>query len=315
MARDSCLARVTTGVAVGGAVGGAVGAVYGAYEAIRYKTGLLAVRHYSVTEMIAVVSAVCTSCNCRQQRLSPLSKECFYLLATAMSYHGNNLSSLGLCKEYSCTNAQRSLGVLTFLCIFLVKDPLQGPVVACGMPEMAMIVAITDPSFLLGRLLDWCGDLDKRSCDCLVALYGSVSEAPKILIETFNTGFSGLGVDSKSINKPWHAPWLSQQPVMLREGVPNATVGVLAIVVAVAAIVRDILSKVPARPWDSEPDLQQVVELSLVAYLPSMHTSRDGYGVPGLMKIRYIGQTTLGSAAIFGLFLGAGSLIHCGKSY
>ncbi|KAF7154171.1 hypothetical protein RHSIM_Rhsim01G0194500 [Rhododendron simsii] len=37
--------------------------------------------------------------------------------------------------------------------------------------------------------------------------------------------------------------------------------------------------------------------------------------VPGLLKIRYIGQTTLGSAAIFGLFLGAGSLIHCGKSY
>ncbi|XP_075669845.1 uncharacterized protein LOC142639571 [Castanea sativa] len=39
------------------------------------------------------------------------------------------------------------------------------------------------------------------------------------------------------------------------------------------------------------------------------------FKVPGLMKIRYIGQTTLGSAAIFGLFLGAGSLIHCGKSY
>ncbi|KAG8388953.1 hypothetical protein BUALT_Bualt02G0178900 [Buddleja alternifolia] len=37
--------------------------------------------------------------------------------------------------------------------------------------------------------------------------------------------------------------------------------------------------------------------------------------VPGVMKIRYIGQTTLGSAAVFGLFLGAGSLIHCGKSY
>ncbi|KAJ6702930.1 hypothetical protein OIU85_028948 [Salix viminalis] len=35
MARDSCLARVTAGVAVGGAVGGAVGAVYGTYEAIR----------------------------------------------------------------------------------------------------------------------------------------------------------------------------------------------------------------------------------------------------------------------------------------
>ncbi|KAJ7965007.1 reactive oxygen species modulator 1 [Quillaja saponaria] len=39
------------------------------------------------------------------------------------------------------------------------------------------------------------------------------------------------------------------------------------------------------------------------------------YKVPGLLKIRHIGQMTLGSAAIFGLFLGAGSLIHCGKSY
>ncbi|KAG0452813.1 hypothetical protein HPP92_025477 [Vanilla planifolia] len=39
------------------------------------------------------------------------------------------------------------------------------------------------------------------------------------------------------------------------------------------------------------------------------------YKVPGLLKIRHIGQTTLGSAAVFGLFLGAGSLIHCGKSY
>jgi len=39
------------------------------------------------------------------------------------------------------------------------------------------------------------------------------------------------------------------------------------------------------------------------------------YKIPGAMKIRYVGQTTLGSAAIFGLFLGAGSLIHCGKSY
>jgi DNA-binding transcriptional regulator WhiA len=37
--------------------------------------------------------------------------------------------------------------------------------------------------------------------------------------------------------------------------------------------------------------------------------------VPGLLKLRVIGQNTLGSAAIFGLFLGAGSLIHCGKSY
>ncbi|KAJ7013132.1 hypothetical protein NC653_002987 [Populus alba x Populus x berolinensis] len=37
MARDSCLARITAGVAVGGAIGGAVGAVYGTYEAVRYK--------------------------------------------------------------------------------------------------------------------------------------------------------------------------------------------------------------------------------------------------------------------------------------
>ncbi|KAJ0244312.1 hypothetical protein HA466_0189670 [Hirschfeldia incana] len=37
------------------------------------------------------------------------------------------------------------------------------------------------------------------------------------------------------------------------------------------------------------------------------------FRVPGLMKIRYVGQTTMGSAAIFGLFLGVGSLIHCGK--
>nr|GLL49738.1 reactive oxygen species modulator 1 [Ipomoea trifida] len=39
------------------------------------------------------------------------------------------------------------------------------------------------------------------------------------------------------------------------------------------------------------------------------------YKVPGLLKIRHIGRTIVGSAAIFGLFLGAGSLIHCGKSY
>ncbi|PWA77973.1 reactive oxygen species modulator 1 [Artemisia annua] len=37
--------------------------------------------------------------------------------------------------------------------------------------------------------------------------------------------------------------------------------------------------------------------------------------LPGFTKIRHVGQATLGSAALFGLFLGAGSLIHCGKSY
>lgn len=39
------------------------------------------------------------------------------------------------------------------------------------------------------------------------------------------------------------------------------------------------------------------------------------YKVPGLYKVRYIGQTTLSSAAVFGLFLGAGSLLHCGRSH
>ncbi|KAG5035021.1 hypothetical protein AAZX31_04G127700 [Glycine max] len=34
------------------------------------------------------------------------------------------------------------------------------------------------------------------------------------------------------------------------------------------------------------------------------------YKVPGLLKIRHIGQTTLGSAAVFSLFLAAGTLIR-----
>ncbi|XP_020599627.1 uncharacterized protein LOC110039028 [Phalaenopsis equestris] len=38
------------------------------------------------------------------------------------------------------------------------------------------------------------------------------------------------------------------------------------------------------------------------------------YKVPGLLKIMHIGRTTLGSAAVCGLFLGARSLIHYGKS-
>ncbi|KAJ7960568.1 reactive oxygen species modulator 1-like [Quillaja saponaria] len=46
MAKDSCLARITAGVAVGGAVGGAVGAVYGTYEAVRYK-----IRHIGQTTL------------------------------------------------------------------------------------------------------------------------------------------------------------------------------------------------------------------------------------------------------------------------
>ena len=37
------------------------------------------------------------------------------------------------------------------------------------------------------------------------------------------------------------------------------------------------------------------------------------YKVPGIYKNRYVGQTTLSSAAVVGLFLGAGSLLHCGR--
>jgi len=36
--------------------------------------------------------------------------------------------------------------------------------------------------------------------------------------------------------------------------------------------------------------------------------------IPGFAyKIRHVGRTTLGSAALFGLFLGAGSLLQCGR--
>eukprot|EP00873_Tetraselmis_striata_P000577 jgi/Tetstr1/420841/TSEL_011916.t1 len=38
------------------------------------------------------------------------------------------------------------------------------------------------------------------------------------------------------------------------------------------------------------------------------------YKVPGMYKIRFIGQTTVSSAALFGLFLGAGSLLQCGRA-
>lgn len=37
--------------------------------------------------------------------------------------------------------------------------------------------------------------------------------------------------------------------------------------------------------------------------------------VPGLLKVRHIGKTTTSSAAIFGLFLAAGSLLQCGKRH
>eukprot|EP00898_Chlorokybus_atmophyticus_P001388 jgi/Chlat1/224/Chrsp1S03131 len=37
------------------------------------------------------------------------------------------------------------------------------------------------------------------------------------------------------------------------------------------------------------------------------------YKVPGLFKLRYIGQQTLGTAAAFSVLLGAGSIIRCGR--
>jgi hypothetical protein len=36
----------------------------------------------------------------------------------------------------------------------------------------------------------------------------------------------------------------------------------------------------------------------------------ETFQVPGFLKIRHIGQTTLGSAAVFSLFLAAGTLIR-----
>ena len=37
------------------------------------------------------------------------------------------------------------------------------------------------------------------------------------------------------------------------------------------------------------------------------------YKVPGLLKVRHIGRATVGSSALFGLFLSAGSLLQCGR--
>uniref|UniRef100_A0A3Q7IXY7 Sodium/calcium exchanger membrane region domain-containing protein n=1 Tax=Solanum lycopersicum TaxID=4081 RepID=A0A3Q7IXY7_SOLLC len=50
--------------------------------------------------------------------------------------------------------------------------------------------------------------------------------------------------------------------------------------------------------------------IALGANIGDVSSNMSFINVPGLLKIRYIGQTTLGSATIFGLFLGAGSLIH-----
>ena len=39
----------------------------------------------------------------------------------------------------------------------------------------------------------------------------------------------------------------------------------------------------------------------------------SAYKVPGLRKARHIGRATVGSSALFGLFLSAGSLLQCGR--
>ncbi|KAL6505402.1 hypothetical protein OROGR_025219 [Orobanche gracilis] len=62
MARDSCLTRVTAGIAVGGAVGGAVGAVYGTYEAIRYKFITVRIPHMNYELVRCTVLAAHASC-------------------------------------------------------------------------------------------------------------------------------------------------------------------------------------------------------------------------------------------------------------
>ena len=37
------------------------------------------------------------------------------------------------------------------------------------------------------------------------------------------------------------------------------------------------------------------------------------YKIPGMYKLRHIGQATLTTGAIFGTFLAAGALLHCGR--
>jgi uncharacterized protein YcfJ len=37
------------------------------------------------------------------------------------------------------------------------------------------------------------------------------------------------------------------------------------------------------------------------------------YKLPGALKVRHIGRATIGSSGLFGLFLGAGSLLQCGR--
>nr|XP_015614537.2 uncharacterized protein LOC107279222 [Oryza sativa Japonica Group] len=86
--------------------------------------------------------------------------------------------------------------------------------------------------------------------------------------------------------------------------------------IGVLALVIDVIfannGKLP--PFDN---VFMICDCFALLYTGAVYGTYEAirYKVPGLLKIRYIGQTTVGSAAIFGLFLGAGSLIHCGKSY
>ncbi|KAG2425753.1 hypothetical protein HYH02_014969 [Chlamydomonas schloesseri] len=57
------------------------------------------------------------------------------------------------------------------------------------------------------------------------------------------------------------------------------------------------------------------VGASLGASVGAVYGTVDAFRfkIPGLLKIRHIGKTTVSTGAIFGTFLAAGALLHCGK--
>lgn len=63
--------------------------------------------------------------------------------------------------------------------------------------------------------------------------------------------------------------------------------------------------------WDIRPPPHTLATVFICLHLQRVHVDdlKSAFLIP-----RYIGQTTVSSAAVFGLFLGAGSLLHCGRS-
>jgi hypothetical protein len=58
-----------------------------------------------------------------------------------------------------------------------------------------------------------------------------------------------------------------------------------------------------------------ISEIKLILFCSaSAHQSYSVAQIPGLLKIRYVGRATVSTAVAFGLFMGAGSLIHSGRS-